>query len=86
MTEDNRNPEEFFQISRQFTLDSGLATKEVLEVLAACEKKNVPASMTMLGNGIFAWGAAARPVLESFGQIYECTMARTGAGIVGERT
>jgi pantoate kinase len=78
------DPDEFFRLSRQFTLDSGLGTKEVLEVLAACEKEQVPASMTMLGNGVFARGAAARPLLESFGQVYTCTMARSGASIVNE--
>lgn len=81
-----KNPEEFFRLSRQFTTNSGLATHEVLEVLALCEKERVPASMTMLGNGVFARGAAARPLLESFGQVYACTVARSGAVIVGERT
>ncbi|MGB7788559.1 pantoate kinase [Methanoregula sp.] len=78
-------PEDFFRLSRQFTVDSGLATKEVLEVLTACEKEHVPASMTMLGNGVFALGTDARAVLESFGRVCECTMARSGAGITGEQ-
>jgi len=80
-----KNPEDFFRLSRQFTLDSGLATPEVLEVLALCGKERVPAAMTMLGNGIFASGGKARSLLESFGQVYECTVARTGANIIAER-
>jgi pantoate kinase len=78
------DPDEFFRLSRRFTLDSGLATQEVLDVLAACEKAQIPASMTMLGNGVFARGAAAQPLLESFRQVYECTMARSGACIIRE--
>jgi pantoate kinase len=80
-----KNPEDFFWLSRQFTLDSGLATKEVLGVLALCEREGVPASMTMLGNGVFASGGKARSLLASFGQVYECMVARTGAGIIAER-
>ena len=81
-----QTPADFFRLSRQFTLDSGLATPEVLAVLARCEQAQVPASMTMLGNGVFAWGDRARSVLEPFGQVHECTMARSGAGILEERT
>jgi pantoate kinase len=80
-----KDPEDFFRLSHQFTLDSGLATPEVLEVLALCGKKRVPAAMTMLGNGIFASGGKAWSLLESFGEVYECTVARTGAGIIAER-
>jgi pantoate kinase len=80
-----KNPDDFFQLSREFTLKSGLATQEVLEVLDACERAHVPASMTMLGNGVFALGRDARPVLEPFGHVYECTMARSGAMITGEQ-
>jgi pantoate kinase len=79
------DPDEFFRLSRQFTLDSGLATPEVLEVLALCEQARVPAGMTMLGNGVFAAGGQARAVLESFGPVYECTVARAGAGLIEER-
>jgi pantoate kinase len=74
----------FFRLSRQFALDSGLATDDVREVLALCERERIPASMTMLGNGVFARGGAARPLLESFGQVHECTLARSGACIVRE--
>jgi pantoate kinase len=78
------SPEEFFRLSRQFTLKSGLATREVLEVLALCERERIPASMTMLGNGVFAWGEGAESLLKSFGHVYACTVARSGAGITGE--
>lgn len=78
------DPDDFFRLSRTFAHESGLATKEVREVLALCEKEKVPASMTMLGNGVFARGPAALPLLASFGQVYGCMMARAGAGIVEE--
>jgi pantoate kinase len=80
-----KNPDDFFRLSREFTVKSGLATEEVLAVLAACERAHVPASMTMLGNGVFAFGRDACTVLESFGKVYECTMARSGAMITEEQ-
>ena len=80
-----KNPDDFFRLSREFTVKSGLATQEVLEVLAACEQAHIPASMTMLGNGVFAVGRNALTVLEPFGHVYECTMARSGAMITGEQ-
>lgn len=78
-----RDVTDFFRLSREFAAGSGLETTEVKKVLAACDKNNVPASMTMLGNGVFAYGAAAEPVLREFGRVYRMHMARTGARISG---
>lgn len=57
----------FMKLSREFTESSGLVTPEVREVLAACDAAGVPASMTMLGRGVFTAGAGGRAVLERFG-------------------
>ncbi|MDD1686851.1 pantoate kinase [Methanoregula sp.] len=78
-----KNVEDFFQISRQFSLHSGLATPEVRKVLELCTARDVPASMTMLGNGVFAYGTEARDILSQFGGVCECGMARSGARITG---
>lgn len=75
---------EMFRVSRQFALDSGLATPEVKAVLDRCEHRGIPASMTMLGNGVFACGDEAFPVLSQYGTVFRCTIAREGARIVGE--
>jgi len=80
-----KNAEDFFQLSRQFACASGLVTPEVRRVLQLCAAHRVPASMTMLGNGVFAYGRDARKLLGTFGEVYEFSMARGGARITGER-
>jgi pantoate kinase len=74
--------EDLFRLSREFAEKSGLVTPEVKEVLLACDAVNVPASMTMLGNGVFACGTRAGPVLRAFGEVYELHMAECGVRIV----
>jgi pantoate kinase len=77
-----RDAGHFFSLCRTFTQKSGLVTDEVQKVLQACAAEDVMASMTMLGNGVFAYGKNARTVLEPFGRVYECEMARCGASIL----
>lgn len=77
------NIEEFFLASRTFSYKSGLMTPEVERVLRACSAERVFASMTMLGNGVFACGLKAHAVLRPFGNVYQCEMADTGARIIG---
>lgn len=77
-----RNVEDFFRCSREFTQASGLETPEVINVLKACDRHHVPASMTMLGNGVFAYGTSAEPVLGLFGRVYRMQMAHEGVRIV----
>ena len=62
-----RTVAEFLQASRQFAEASGLIPAELRPVLNACDQAGVPASMTMLGRGVFAAGPAAGPVLCRFG-------------------
>lgn len=76
--------EEFFAESRVFSYKSGLVTPEVERVLRACAAEGVRASMTMLGNGVFACGSKAHAVLRQFGNVYQCGMATAGARIIGE--
>jgi pantoate kinase len=80
-----KNIGDLFRLSRQFAEDSGLVTPEVRQVLRLCSAHDIPASMTMLGNGVFAYGRDARQVLSQFGEVYACSMARTGAQITGEQ-
>ena len=75
---------EFFQISRQFAQDSGLTTRNVNEVLEHCAEHGIPASMTMLGDGVFACGHDAGALLSHYGRVYECTIACQGARILGD--
>ncbi len=52
-------------------------------MLEACDAERVPASMTMLGNGVFACGGgAAEQVLSPFGEVYTLRVARRGAYLI----
>lgn len=73
---------EFFACCREFSKNSGLETPSVKNVLAACDQKNIPAAMTMLGDGVFAYGAGAAEVLRPFGAVYGMQMAASGTRIL----
>ena len=70
--------DEFFGLSRSFAEASGLITPRVREVLAACDRAGVRASMTMLGEGVFALGEEASPALSPFGRVFRLRIARRG--------
>jgi pantoate kinase len=74
---------DFFRISRQFAKKSGLLTREAGAVIQQCADRHIPASMTMLGNGVFAYGKGARAVLAGYGEVYEFTVAESGVRILG---
>ena len=76
---------DFFRISRLFAEKSGLLTKEAGTVISTCADNNIPASMTMLGNGVFAYGKKARDILSPCGVAYEFTVAREGARTIEVR-
>ncbi len=78
-------PGDFFRMSREFTAASGFLTGEIGEVLDRCDRAGVPASMTMLGRGIFAWGSRAVEILSPFGEVYSVKIAGEGARILGVR-
>ena len=69
---------EILEFSRKFSEESGLITPEIRSVLGTCDRQEISASMTMLGNGVFAVGENARTVLSRFGEIYELSVAHNG--------
>ena len=69
-------------ISRSFAEKSGLLTPRLMEILSACDAKCVMASMTMLGEGIFACGKDAKSVLSEFGEVYTLSVSKTGPVIL----
>ena len=73
---------DFFHLSRCFAQQSGLITREAHEVIRLCDSAGVPSSMTMLGNGVFAYGRRARDLLIPFGLVYEFYVADAGARIL----
>jgi pantoate kinase len=77
--------EDFFDLSRAFARGSGLVTEEIDEVLRACEREGIPASMTMLGRGVFAFGGEAEDALAPFGEVYVMERAEQGVRLVEVR-
>ncbi|MDK2891063.1 MAG: pantoate kinase [Methanoculleus sp.] len=77
-----RDLPDFCLLSRSFAEKSGLIAPDVRRVLEACDAAEVPASMTMLGNGVFACGGAAERVLSRFGEVYRLTVARRGTYLI----
>ena len=75
---------EFFGKARAFARDSGLMTPQVAAVFQSCEREGVPAGMTMLGNGVFAYGENAGPILARYGTVYRMAVAKKGPRIVAE--
>jgi len=75
---------DFFRLSRDFARLSGLMTVEVREVIGLCDAAGVPSGMTMLGNGVFAFGGKARDVLLPFSPVFEFHIADDGARILKE--
>ena len=73
-----RGLEELVRVSRTFAERSGLVTSGVRAALAACDKAGVPASMTMLGDGVFAAGPGADRVLARFGRVFRLRVAPEG--------
>ncbi len=76
--------EELLQFSRRFAEKSGLISPDVRSVLAACDEAGVLASMTMLGNGVFAYGDTAKETLAAFGEVYILRTADRGVRISEE--
>ncbi len=74
--------EDLFGYSRRFAETSGLLSDEVRKVLIACDTNDIPASMTMLGNGVFALGEKALSVLARFGSVYPLHIAKQGPRIL----
>lgn len=73
---------EFFRLSRQFAEESGLVTPKVRLALATCDDAGVPATMTMLGNGIFACGEEVFSLLSRFGEAFLLHPAEEGVRLV----
>ncbi len=50
----NPYPETFLKLSKRFTMETGLLSNEVLEIINILEDESIGASMAMLGNTAFA--------------------------------
>ena len=73
-----RDLDDLLGLSRAFAEASGLVTPRVREVLLACDREGIPASMTMVGEGVFALGDRAPSVLSPFGKVYRLSVSDRG--------
>jgi pantoate kinase len=74
---------DLFRRSRIFAERLGLITPDVRKILTACDAAGIPASMTMLGNGVFALGNGAAGVLAPFGEVHILGIAPGGFHLQG---
>ena len=77
-----RSLDELITASREFADASGLISDEVRKVLSACDANHIPASMTMLGNGVFGLGLDAYNLLKEFGEVFRFTPAYAGPRVL----
>ena len=71
----------FMQLSRRFTVQSGLASDWALQAIEAVEAAGGMASMIMLGDAVFAFGGAGAEALKSFGEVHTTTISQRGANL-----
>jgi pantoate kinase len=71
----------FLQLSRRFTVQSGLASDWALQAIEAVEAAGGMASMIMLGDAVFAFGGAGAEALQSFGEVHATTISQRGANL-----
>ncbi|MCK9566376.1 MAG: pantoate kinase [Methanothrix sp.] len=71
----------FLQLSRRFTVQSGLASDWALEAIEAVEATGGIAGMIMLGDAVFAFGEAGAEALQSFGEVHTTTISQRGANL-----
>jgi len=77
--------ENLFSLSQVFTKKTNLAEKRVLEAIETSSRYGV-ASMCMLGNSVFASGETNKlcQTLESFGEVFVCSVDECGARVLEE--
>jgi len=73
----------FLQLSRRFTVQSGLASDWALQAIEAVEAAGGMAGMIMLGDAVFAFGGAGAgaEALAGFGEVHTTTISQRGANL-----
>ncbi len=74
--------QEFFRFSRQFALNSGFLTDRLKDIIQACTREGIESSMTMLGEGVFAYGGRAAAFLSQYGTVEVMHISKTGPVIM----
>jgi pantoate kinase len=71
----------FLQLSRRFTVQSGLASDWALEAIEAVQDAGGMAGMIMLGDAVFAFGDGSAEALRTFGEVHTTTISQRGANL-----
>jgi pantoate kinase len=71
----------FMQLSRRFTVQSGLASDWAMQAIEAVEAAGGMASMIMLGDAVFAWGGGCAEALKEFGEVHATSISQRGANL-----
>jgi len=71
----------FMQLSRRFTMQSGLASDWALQAIEAVEAAGGMAGMIMLGDAVFAFGGSSAAALRGFGEVHATTISQRGANL-----
>jgi pantoate kinase len=81
--EKGQDLEAFCRLSKRFAVESGMASPEALRAIAAAENAG-QASMSMLGNSVFAFGDIDRleKILGRFGSVYVTKVCSEVPGLV----
>jgi pantoate kinase len=74
-----------FRVGKQFSVDSGLATLDILKAIRVVELAGGMASQSMLGHSVFAYGSepgAIEAALKGQGETFRVRIEPTGARVV----
>ena len=71
----------FMQLSRRFTVQSGLASDWALQAIETVEAAGGMAGMIMLGDAVFAFGGSSAKALQGFGEVHTTTISQRGANL-----
>lgn len=75
--------EKLMQLSALFALQSGLASRQIIDAMNAASKLGM-ASMAMLGNSVFGIGDSAgqAKVLKEYGEVWTCGVSTEGPRVL----
>lgn len=78
----NPSVENFLRLSKKFALKTKLMDKKVYSAVKELEKKNIEASMVMLGNSIFTLTSEPEKVCELLDSVFIMEIDNAGARII----
>ena len=78
--------QELFSASRHFAEKSGFLSDHLKDIIISCSESGIESSMTMLGDGVFAYGQGAAAFLSQWGEVHCMHISKTGPVIISDDT